>query len=182
MKFEIQVIDTEVVVKPTKKGHYNQLTVTYKNLDKDDKIEAKKIMDFAQKDLFESLSKAIKGTTYMVSAEKNEQSGYWDWVEVNQSTGGNPTTVVEKNGNTAAIPAKGSITPKSTYETAEERAVKQKYIIRQSSISSAIQLLDTNGDTENTVADVINIAESFYIYVMCGLNLTVDAMKDDVPQ
>jgi hypothetical protein len=64
-----------------------------------------------------------------------------------------------------AIPAKTvSSSGGSTYETKEERAVKQRYIVRQSSISSAIELLTSNG-LESTVGDVLNVAKQFEAFV-----------------
>jgi len=63
-------------------------------------------------------------------------------------------------GNAAA---KSFASPKSTYETPEERAKKQVYIIRQSSITAALNMLGTKA---KTVADVTSIAKQFEDYVM----------------
>ena len=182
MQFKIQVIDVEVVSKPTKKGTYKQLTVTYKNLDREDKIEAKKIMDFAQKDIFDILKEVEKGEFFVITTTKNEQSGFWDWVGVSQEdeNKGNQMTMEAAVGTQVPQTKSYSASPKSTYETPEERALKQKYIIRQSSISSAIELIGINGVKEGRALDVIKLAEKFYNYVMNGYeDLSIDAMKDD---
>ena len=49
----------------------------------------------------------------------------------------------------------------SNYETAEERARRQVYIIRQSSLGTAVELLGSGA----SVADVINTAKQFEAYV-----------------
>ena len=56
---------------------------------------------------------------------------------------------------------KPSVSPKSTYETPEERAKKQVYIVRQSSITAAINYRGTKVSIE----DIITTAKQFEAYV-----------------
>ncbi len=50
-------------------------------------------------------------------------------------------------------------TTTSTYETPEERKIKQLYIIRQSSISNAIDVLKHNSTDKIQVEDVFSIEQ-----------------------
>lgn len=64
------------------------------------------------------------------------------------------------------VPATGKATPytaspKSTYETPEERAKKQLYIIRQSSINQAIEYKGQKASIE----DIIKVAKQFEAHV-----------------
>jgi hypothetical protein len=53
----------------------------------------------------------------------------------------------------------------STYATAEERAQTQKYIVRQSSITAALKMLEINDSKKNTAEGVINLASEFEAWV-----------------
>lgn len=68
----------------------------------------------------------------------------------------------------------------SNYETKEERAARQVYIIRQSSISSAIDLLK---DSKPTVEGVLNVAKQFEEYIFSektGVD-AINDLDDDIP-
>lgn len=54
--------------------------------------------------------------------------------------------------------------PRSTYETPEERAKKQVYIVRQSSITSAISLIAAT-TKKGSVNDVLSMAKQFEAFV-----------------
>jgi len=139
MQFEIQVINVQATTKPTKKGSYIMLDVAYKNVNTG-KIEGKKVMSFVNKELFDTLSKAGNGATFTITSEKNEDSGYWDWVGIQASAGADPTNAIP----TGAPAGKSFASPKSTYETAEERAARQVLIVRQSSLTTAIATMKTD--------------------------------------
>jgi hypothetical protein len=97
------------------------------------------------------------------------------------------TTVTDESpanvGKSASpAPAKSG----GNWETADERAAKQVYINRLSSISSAINLLSithksapqAKGAKEATVADVVAIAKEFEKYVLTG-SIGVDDIVSD---
>jgi len=134
MKFEIEIINVSATTKPTKNGSYVQLDVAYKKL-ADGKIEGKKIMSFANKDAYGILSKASNGNQFTITSEKEGE--FWQWVAV---------TPLSSSGGQEAVkaPAAGFTSPKSTYETAEERAARQVLIVRQSSLSAAVATLKTD--------------------------------------
>jgi hypothetical protein len=130
-------------------------TVTHK-AESSGKVDAKKIMSFTYKDVFKALSEAKQGDKFNVKIQKNETSGYWDWVEV-EADGKNTGAANESPVRLAAV-------SRSTYETPEERAKKQVYIVRQSSISAAIELLKASGAPFDT-GNIIEKAKDFEKYV-----------------
>jgi len=161
----IEVIDAEYadVPKKTGKGTYGQLTVTFKN--EEGKVEAKKLFDFAaSEELFMKLKVSKKGDTFAIVREKNDK-GYWDWKEI-----ATQTAPVGK-------PASGGTYTKPTYETADERAAKQVYIVRQSSLQRALEYHQK--DEAYDIETIIKTASIFTDYV---LGNRVQDMEDDVPE
>ncbi len=145
---------------------YQQLEVTYKN-NTFGKVESKKLMPFGvQEGAFKALASSQQGDIFEVTVVKNA-AGFNDWTEVKQQApgavvsptapayGANPTN---KGSNTVAV--------KSTYETPDERAKKQVYIIRQSSISAAINTLSVGSKVAPAVESVLNLAQDYYNWVM----------------
>lgn len=93
--------------------------------------------------------------------------------------------------NAPQVPAKADIQTKSSgynnrdFETKEERQQKQIYIVRQSSISSAIDLLKTEKKVPN-VFEVLDVARQFEQYVFGGkvdggIGSVDAALVDDLP-
>lgn len=135
------------------KGKYQQAVVNYTT--KEGKAEKKNVMSFKNKALYSTLSTAQPGDVYDVQLGKNEQ-GYWEFTSATKGQGG----VQAQAGNkTQASPA-----PRSTYETPEERAARQVYIIRQSSLSTALGILSV-GAKGVKVNDVLATAKVLEDYV-----------------
>lgn len=150
MAIQIQVISVDV----EDKGKYKAAEVAYKDLAKGS-VGSKKLMSFTNKDVFTTVTKAKKGDVFNVELVKNDK-GFWDWSAVTAQDGSAPA---------ATTPASsGNASPKSTYETAEERAKKQVYIVRQSSIFSAIDTLKTDKKTP-TKEEVVELAKYYERYV-----------------
>ncbi len=177
---QISILAVQSSTQPTKTPGktYQQLEVTYKNLTFN-KVESKKLMPFgAQKAAFDALGNAQPGSVFEVTVVKNT-AGYNDWTSVTQA----PPGAVAGAGsiNTAASNAKAtggnSVQVKSTYETPEERAKKQIYIIRQSSISAAIASLTPGAKAALKPEDVLDLAEDFFNWVMQSPQ---DAVKQDL--
>ncbi len=112
------------------------------------------------------LSNLSVGDTFVMVLEK--ENDFWNCKGItkegsvsNKPTNNTPAT----NGNKITPVA----SPKSTYETPEERAKKQVYIVRQSSINSALsytsQIKDYFKGTDNPINEIINIAKQFEHYV-----------------
>lgn len=142
-----------VAVKVEDKGKYQMLDVAYRS---DGQIKGKKLMSFTFPEVFKAMKAAQQGEVFEVRTQKNDKN-FWDWVEV--SKGGSAQT----GGNSMATATTAS--PKSTYETAEERANRQILIVRQSSVSNAIEYLKLNPKKVPSVEEVINIASKLEDFV-----------------
>jgi hypothetical protein len=148
---KIQVIKVEV----EENAKYKMATVTYKNLTFN-KTESRKIPSFKNPDVFTALSKAVDGDTFEVETVKDGQ--YIQWTKVTKSDGSTPAS------GPAAAATSG--TPyKSTYETADERAKRQVYIVRQSSVSNAIAALSVGAKAKLDTEEVLGLARQIEAYV-----------------
>lgn len=158
----ITLLSVDIKTQPTKNGKsYQVADVAYKNNTYQGKVEGKKVMSFgATKSAFDTLATANPGESYTVEIVKN-QAGYNDWVSM-------------VKGEASAAPAASSATkapqasPKSTYETPEERAQRQVYIIRQSSLTNAINTLAVGSKTAPHPDAVVNLANRYVDYVLNG--------------
>lgn len=189
MSFQIEVVDVAKEQGTTKTGKpYTSLNVAYR---KDGKIEGKKIFPFGDKNIYDTVAKANKGDVFTVVSEKNE-GGFWEWTSI--TSGANvPVQSTAPTGTQSSAPkTAGFVSPKSTYETPEERAVKQEMIVRQSSLSNSISLLKT--DKKNpTLDEVFVAATAMFNWVMNKPTVaatppklevsttTFDTLHDDVP-
>lgn len=181
MQFSIQVVQVEKTTKPTAKGSYQMLEVAYKNLSSG-KLESKKIMSFASDKAFKALADAKQGEQYTITSEKNDKTGYWDWHDASQAAPG-AAPVVDAGLST---PSKALPAVRSTYETPEERAKKQVYIIKQSSLTAALKYLELTKAKDFGVADVQELAQHFtdWVFEQPSVNTpepTLADMEDDIP-
>ena len=141
------------------KGKYKMAEVNYKG--QDGKPAQKKLASFTNADVFKTLTSAAVGSGFDIETVKNDK-GYWDWTKATSAT------------SVKAAASQGNASPKSTYETHEERALRQILIVRQSSVSSAVALLGTKGSP----AQVIEIAKMFEEYVFGKNDNTGDTFED----
>ena len=153
MQIEL-LADVVVSTETGKTGRaYQMAEVTYKNL-YDGKVASKKLLTF--NGAYEIISNGKQSQRFSVTTEKNSK-GYWDWTSAEEFKNEPPITPITGNKVVQA--------PRSTYETPEERARKQVYIVRQSSITAALGLLTHNKPKEtvspNDVLDVARIFEAF---------------------
>lgn len=157
----IEIVNVSKEVRPTKVAGktYTLYDVAYKNKSFNDKLEGKKQADFVAKNVANILDKASFGDVFTVEREKDGE--YWKWTNLIQ---GNEAPKQQENMQTS----KPNVTPKSTYETAEERAARQVMIVRQSSISNAVAMLAAAGDkkTPINVDTVLQVAKAFESYVL----------------
>lgn len=146
---QINILSTSV----EDKGKYKMLEVAYKAAD--GKVSAKKLMSFTFPDVFKVISSAKTGDVLSVTTVKNDK-GFWDWTAVEQGSGTETATKATGASNT---------TPRSTYETAEERANRQVLIVRQSSLSNAVDYYGLNPKKAPTPQEVTQLAQFFEDYV-----------------
>ena len=184
---QISIINVANQTVPTSKGSYQALEVTYKEV-AGGKVASRKIMSFVNdsKPAFEALSSASNGEVFTISMVKQpgkDGKDYWVWT--NATKGATAATNVQ--GNTQST---GGTVAKGNWETSEERAKRQVYIIRQSSISSAISALTCGNKGGIKPDEVLQLAKRFEDYVFEGLtgNIVTDTAKleedffQDLPQ
>lgn len=160
----IEIVANPVSTIPTAKGSYQVIDLAYKNKSFQDKLEGKKVMSFTNKDVFAALQKAQFGDIFEISRVKNDK-GFWDWTSVSTAGMGDniQSTPTSSSIGTSPSVVKGTVTPKSNYETAEERAARQVLIVRQSSISSAVEFAVANKIKNEE--EVIRLAKRFEAFV-----------------
>jgi hypothetical protein len=175
----ITILSVDIKTVPTAKGSYQTADVAYKNNSFQGKVEGKKVMSFgATKDSFSTLALAQPGESYEVTIVKNDK-GYNDWVSMAKAEAG-------ANSPAVSAPAGGkapAATPRSTYETPEERAQRQVLIVRQSSLSAAVNLLLAGAKTPPPVENVLALAKQFEDFVFGKQALgPISEMENDFPQ
>jgi hypothetical protein len=161
---QIEIVANPVNTVPTAKGSYQVIELAYKNKSFQDKLEGKKVMSFTNKEVFNALKESKFGDIFNVTRVKNDK-GFWDWTAVR---GGSMADSASNSVGTNDVPAtsnfvKGTPSPKSNYETTEERAARQVLIVRQSSISSAVEFAVAH--KIKYTEEVIDIAKKFEAYV-----------------
>ena len=146
------------VTTKTGKKAYQNAEVAYKNLDFG-KVEAKNITEYSK--VFKQVAESAPGQIFDVTTEKDDK-GYWQWTAMARDVEGTTSPSVAPS---AAKVSTAVAAPRSNYETPEERAKKQVYIVRQSSLTAAINLLGIGAKTPPKEDDVIALAAKFTNFV-----------------
>jgi len=170
---QIEIVNVSLSTVPTAKGSYQVADVAYKNKSFQDKLEGKKVMSFVNKEVFATLSNAKFGDIFEVQRSKvagKDGKEYWNWDSLGTGDGGDTSQLPAQHTPTAYTgPAKaGTVTPKSNYETSEERAARQVMIVRQSSLSTAVAILVGAADKKTVINPdtVIGVAKQLEAYVL----------------
>jgi len=123
--------------------------------------KTKKVMSFSNPEVFAIVSKVTHPTSFEAT---NDGAPYYNWTKLEP--------LAEESQQTApgVKPVTSGRVTGSTYETAEERKIKQLYIIRQSSISNAIEYWSkiksiNNPDYDYTVEEILATAQEFVDFV-----------------
>lgn len=155
----ITIVNVDVTNTPAKgKGRpWSTAEVTYKN--ERGEVKAWKVISFANPQTFDVLKNAVNGEQYEITTGKNEKD-FTVWTSAQKADG----SVASNSSVVSAKPA-GKVLG-STYETAEERAARQRLIVRQSSLAQAIEfaklvpgVLDWQRD------DILELAGQFTAWV-----------------
>lgn len=180
MKINVTILNVSILTTPTKTGGtYQTADVAYKNNTFAGKVEGKKIVSFgATAESFKKLATAQPGDTFDVEIIKNT-GGYNDWITLEKAS------VVQGSvdaGSGPSVRSSGVQTSvRSTYETSEERVVRQRSIVRQSSLSNAVNTLAV-GAKKLDPAEVIDVAKQYEAYVHSAEIFSGGATGfDDVP-
>ena len=137
-------------------GKWSKAVVNYTT--QDGKVETKNLMSFAKNGVYPVLSTAKQGETFEVQLGKNDK-GYWEFTSATKTTGQGAQAPAGKATSPAGSPA-----PRSNFETPEERAARQVFIIRQSSLSTATSILSV-GAKSVSPKQVIDTAKELEAYV-----------------
>ena len=180
---QISILSVQVSTVPTAKGSYQVADIAFKNLTYGGKIEGKKLMSFgAGKASFETVATAVSGDVYDVTVVKNDK-GFNDWTAMTKGVAG---AASPQAPSAPGKPASTGAPVRSTYETPEERAKKQVYIIRQSSLSSAIAALSVGSKAPVKASEAIDYAKQLEAYVFgtgaTGFEDIPDFPADEFPQ
>jgi hypothetical protein len=150
----MRVTIQEVTVESVSKGRANYEVATVVYITSSGDTRTQKIMSFANPQVFKDVQTLSKGQEVEVTLVKDAR-GYTNWSKISTETAKSP----------ASETPTASSRPQSNYETREERAARQVYIIRQSSLERAIQLLSIGAKVPPDVNDVLNLATVFTDYV-----------------
>lgn len=139
------------------KGKYTQAVVTY--MDKGEEKTRNVVSFGASSDAYHELKNAKNGDSFNVELKKDGK--YWNWVGATRASGG-----AGSSGNENSSGSTGSKTSFGRdFETADERAKKQVYIVRQSSITASLEWMKLNAVEAPSVEQVIDVAKQFEAYV-----------------
>lgn len=158
------------------KGKWKKAVVDFVNLDTNNNGSATVVSFGDTQKAFLTLTQASNGDSYDVKVVKNGE--YFNWVEAVKL--GDVALQSAQNLKSA----NGTTSPRTTFETPEERAQRQIYIVRQSSLERSLEYLSLTGDKKATVADVVNLAQQFADFVFNGVpepEVDVQTIMKDVP-
>jgi len=156
------VVSVEIDVNVAKKdgGNYPGSRLTYR--DSTGKICEQAFHNNAFKfnaPLKTSLVSLVVGDN--IEIEKEKKGDFWNVLNIRKVEG---NTAAATTGTTVSA-VRATSSPKSTYETPDERAKKQVYIVRQSSLSAALNFSELTGNKKATKEDIVNLAEFFEAFV-----------------
>lgn len=151
MKIQVKSVGP-ITSKQGPKAAYSVFELIYAS---DGRVGTRNIMEFS-KDAFNALKDAVPGSWFNVTTVKDKTGKYWNWEEVTACAADAP---VAQTGGQPSPGAKGG---DREFETAAERALKQIYIVRQSSITNAIAFL---AGKKSSTKEVLATAKLFENYV-----------------
>ncbi len=133
----------------------------------------RQMLEFNSGAAFQKLLDAGIGSTWEVTTKPAKDPQYTDWVDATPVAAEEQEEAPKAKGK--AVKATTTATPfKSTYETPEERARKQVYIVRQSSITAALTFCNHDGGSQD-IQEVLNVAKQFEAYVFGVQNTEQDS-------
>jgi hypothetical protein len=175
----IEILKKVDVSKPNPAKDYQQMIVTHTDLS-NGKTDGKKLVDFRSNAVWGTLLAAQPGDVYKVERAKNDK-GYWEWTGISKDAKSGDDQVPTSSATSQAVtrPTGNKATERvGSWETPDERAARQVYIVRQSSISSAVEILKATNKPFGTNA-VITLAKELETYVF---GAGIDALVDDQPE
>lgn len=115
-----------------------------------------KVFSFVNPQVFKVLASAKSGEQYNVTVGKNDK-GYDAWNAIEAATAKDSATPNSARAETPRF--------SGDRESKDEREAKQRYIIRQSSLSNAVALLSLGAKTTPKLDEVTALAEELVKFV-----------------
>jgi hypothetical protein len=159
-------VDVENVDKGNGKS-YQLAEVLY---DYNGQKRTQKILSFANPAIFKTAKDAQKGEQYEVEIGKNS-AGYNQFNSMVLSDGTPSPKPITSSSSSPASGGNTGFTANRSFETAEERAVRQRLIVRQSSLTNAIETLSPGAKAALDPAAVIKQAQDYYDWVFAKPDL-----------
>lgn len=151
MRIKVESLGEEIS-KKAGKGFYKTFKVNYTS---DGQARSKDLVSF-EKEVYDAIKNSSVGDQFDIALVKN--GNFWNWKEAKKVV-----------GEEAAPAAKGtSYQSNARFETPEERALRQVYIIRQSSLAQAVAYSGLLGEDDRDLDTILNIADTFTQYVLNG--------------
>lgn len=138
------------------RNSYNKMVISYSY---QGQSKTQQIMSFANPSVYAAIPGFKEGDSLDVEITKND-AGYNTWASVKLSEGATSAASAPSAGTKGNTPV-----ARSTYETPEERAKKQVYIIKQSCLAQAVAAvgeIGPDGDTDH----YISMAQQFVDWVL----------------
>lgn len=153
-RITLQEFNVETVTKGRQSYEKGVATYTFNGANKQQTL-----VSFSNPAVFAELKKTPPGTELMVDTTKNN-AGYDQWSAVK------PVQLDSAPLATKIGPAAAATSPtRTTYETPEERKQKQLYIIKQSSIGSAIESLLPGRKGPLEPNEVLAVAQAYVDWI-----------------
>lgn len=173
-------VNLNTKVKKQSGGTYDAWELVYKSTEGEIKNFQKPVQGLKfVKGLKEALESLAQGDEFTATLEKNA-GGFWDVKSIVKG-------LVVEAAAPQASPARQAQTTNNyqgrDYESKEERTAKQEYIIRQSSVSSAIAMLSVGAKSAPKVDEVLAVAGEIvaFVYGKSAAPEVTDMEDDDVP-
>ena len=163
----MRVTFQEVVLENVVKGK-SRFTIAHVTYTVNGNNKTYRAVSFANPEVFGAVQKFTQGQELEVTITKND-AGYDNWAKV---------VVASVDATPDKVPATAS-TGKvlgNQYETRDERNTRQLHIVRQSSISNAVNLLTPGAKTALDVDKVLDVAQQLvdFVYSDNTENLVVE--------
>ena len=187
MQITIEIIKvSKPEAKSGKFGVFHQLEVTYKELSNGGKVGGKKLVDFG--DSKEVYTAALAWKEGQVISIRNEKIGdFWAWVQILAIAVDEPSPETPKRNaveNTPTVPTNEQVlgitaVSKVTKQQWVPDEVRQRLIVRQSSLERAMQYHALGGGTP-TVPEILALAGNFTDWVF-EVNQSTPSIENKKP-
>lgn len=175
----VVAVEIDVPVKKNGGGTYQGWSLVYKDNTGEIKTMSKHMnsLKYAQP-LKNGLESLKAGDAFTLEQEK--EGDFWNPKSIYKSTATiAPGSVQEKLTPGMTVQQFKTAGNSSTYSTVEERAQTQKYIVRQSSITAALKMMELNKVKDVTIDSVLALAGNFEGYVMDRIPKNLKQVAED---